>query len=192
MKNEDVSFSFFCAPITNRRPSATMTIADVYEYITSMQALEHTKKLREITDRDEARKYKCSHFDNVTFSGTFSYCADKNLIAHSSLLCIDFDHVGSHAELSALREKLIADSNFVTQLLFVSPSGDGLKWVISIDLTKCDHQTWFLAVSNYVHATYGIDVDEQCRNVSRCCFLPHDSGCYVNPEILQSQDACPF
>lgn len=185
-------FSFFRAPVTNKKPYGAITIADAYKYITGMYALERTRKLRVIKDRSEARDYKCSHFDYVTFSGTFSYCSDRCLVEHSSLLSLDFDHVGNALELQTFRNKLIADRNFVTQLLFVSPSGDGLKWIISIDTTVCNHLTWFKALRNYVHATYGHEVDEQCKNVSRCCFLPHDSGCYVNPQILQEASVCPF
>lgn len=143
-------------------------------------------------DIKEARKYKASHFDFVCFSGTFSYRNDNQLIMHSGLLCIDLDHVGEREVLWSLRERLIADPHFTTWLLFTSPSGDGLKWVIEIDLSKCDHLTWFRAMQNYVLATYGMEIDKQCSNVSRACFLPHDPVCYVHPSIFNQPDVCPF
>lgn len=187
------AFSFFRAPAKSVKPCKSPDVKGIYKYITLYApAMEATRKLRSIKDKDEARKFKGTHFDFVCFSGTFSYRKDDCLIAHSGLLSLDFDHVGNPMQLWALREKLIADPYFTTWLLFTSPSGDGLKWVVSIDLAKCDHATWFRALQNYIRATYGEEVDEKCSNVSRTCFLPHDGSCYVNPIILQEPDVCPF
>ncbi|HAH24353.1 MAG TPA: VirE protein, partial [Prolixibacteraceae bacterium] len=59
---------------------------------------------------------------------------------HSGLLTLDFDHVSN---LDGLKKTLLSDRYFDTELMFVSPSGDGLKWVISIDLMESSHQQWF-------------------------------------------------
>lgn len=194
-------FSFFRAPAQSVKPFKTADVVGIYRYITIYQpAMERTLELRDIikdvrngkTDEREVRKFKATKLDFACFSGTFNYRKDDCLIEHSGLLCLDFDHVGNYDEVWALREKLIADRHFTTWLLFTSPSGDGLKWVIGIDLSKCDHKTWFRAMQNYVRATYGMEIDEKCINVSRACFLPHDSSCYVNPIILQEPDVCPF
>lgn len=186
-------FSFFRAPAQSVKPLKSADVKGIYKYITLYQpAMKATQELRSITDEKEARKYKASHFDFACFSGEFSYRKDDCLIQHSGLLCLDFDHVGNYMQLWSLRGRLIEDHHFTTWLLFTSPSGDGLKWVIEIDLKKCDHRTWFRAMQNYVRATYGFDVDEKCGNESRTCFLPHDSSCYVHPSILQEPDVCPF
>lgn len=192
-ENKAGQFSFFKSPAQSVTPFKAIGLKDIYKYITLyMPALKATEELRAIKDDKEARKFKSSHFDFACFSGTFSYRKDDCLVEHSGLLCLDFDHVGSHEDLWALRQKLISDENFTTWLLFTSPSGDGLKWVIGIDLGKCDHKTWFRALQNYVRATYGMEVDEKCINVSRACFLPHDSQCYVHPSVLQESDVVPF
>ena len=186
-------FSFFRAPAQSVNPLKSTDVVGIYKYITLYRpAMKATQELRGITDEKEARKYKASHFDFVCFSGVFSYRKDDCLVQHSRLLCLDFDHVGDHDALWALREQLVTDPHFTTWLLFTSPSGDGLKWVIEIDLTMCDHKTWFRAMQNYVRATYGTEVDEKCVNVSRACFLPHDPVCYVHPSIFQEPDVCPF
>ena len=68
-------------------------------------------------------------------------------------------------------------------LLFRSPSGKGLKWFIAIDIDKCDHGTWFDGVRNYLMATYGLtgkQVDPQCKNVSRACFMSYDPDAFIN------------
>lgn len=173
-------FSFFKAPVTNKVPSRTMTVQDAFLYVTGVQAREQTIKLRSITDRDEARRFKGRHFDYVMFSGVFSYGSDDKLLKHSGLICLDFDHVG---DVKATKQMLMADQHFPPQLLFTSPSGDGLKDVVHIDLSICDHRTWFRALRNYMKATYGLEADEKCINLSRACFLPHDAEVYVNPII---------
>ena len=65
--------------------------------------------------------------------------------------------------------------------MFISPSGDGLKWIIPIDLSLATHAENFQAIANYLKHTYNIGVDKSGRDISRSCFLPHDPEAYINP-----------
>ena len=47
----------------------------------------------------EAKRYKATHFDYCTFSGLFRKRNEKELIMHSGLMCLDFDHVEDIGEL---------------------------------------------------------------------------------------------
>lgn len=195
-------FQFYPAPVTTLQSNVVWGIREVYNYISSdMDAMKRTQELREIIkdvrdgkrDPKDVGEYKKKNFDFVTFSGTFTQRKDACLIKHSGLLCLDFDHVGGPTVLQALKEKLIHDEHFTTWLCFVSPSGDGLKWVIEIEVSpEVSHQTWFLAVQEYIREIYHLEVDEKCGNVSRTCFLPHDGSCYVHPSVLQEPGVCPF
>jgi hypothetical protein len=175
-------FSYFRCPVTNTEPNAEMTIPDVYGTIKSNKYKRQTEELRSISNPESARKYKASHFDYVTFSGLFSKRSDTALIKHSGLITLDFDHV---LNLQELREILLQDRYFETELLFVSPSGDGLKWIIPIDLKECGHQVWFQAIAAYIKATYQLDVDKSGKDISRACFLPYDPKVYINPNYLK-------
>lgn len=179
--NKTALFSFFPAPIKNTIPVLKMTLADAYEYITGPTAVSRTRELRSKTDIKEARKFKSEKFDYCTFSGIFSKRSDQALVQHSGLLCLDFDHLKN---LEEVRQQLLNDDYFETQLLFVSPSGDGLKWIINIDISKTTHADYFRAVANYLKQTYNIDVDQSGKDVSRACFLPYDPDCYINPKNL--------
>ena len=137
--------------------------------------------LRQIKDVRQARIFKAANFDYCTFSGTFRLRNDKALIEHSGLLCLDFDHLKNWDEIHS---KLLSDDFFETQLLFRSPSGDGLKWIIKIDITATCHADYFRAVANYLKQTYNISVDQSGKDISRACFLPHDPNCYINPKNL--------
>jgi hypothetical protein len=88
-------------------------------------------------------------------------------------------------DVEKLRFQLLQDEYFDTQLLFRSPSGNGLKWIISIDTATTMHGNYFAAVANYVLQTYGIAVDKSGRDLSRACFLPHDPQTFINPIYLK-------
>ena len=171
-------FSFFKAPVRNTIPHKSICLLDAYNYIVGDYAKQRTEKLRGIKDQKQARQFKASTFDYCTFSGMFQTRNDKALISHSGLLCIDFDHLQS---VDLLRNQLLQDEYFDTQMLFVSPSGDGLKWLIPIDTKQTTHSNYFAAVANYILQTYGVEVDKSGRDISRACFLPHDPQAYINP-----------
>jgi hypothetical protein len=175
-------FSFFKAPISNTKPHKAVSLLQIYNAIKGDYYKDRTEHLRKLTDQKQARQHKAANFDYCTFSGTFTSRNDKALIKHSGLLCLDFDHLNS---VSMLFNRLLQDDYFDTQLLFRSPSGDGLKWIISIDTTKATHGDFFAAVANYILQTYGVEVDKSGRDISRACFLPHDPQAFINPLIVK-------
>ncbi|MBP0902207.1 BT4734/BF3469 family protein [Mariniflexile gromovii] len=169
--------SFFKAPVRNVFPVETLRLHQVFELITSDKYKKITDALRAITDIKEARKFKANHFDYVTFSGTFEKRNDSNLLKHSNLLTIDFDHLEN---LQELKEQLLNDEYFETEMLFTSPSGDGLKWIIRIDILEVSHNEYFKAIANYIKHTYNIEVDQSGKDVSRACFLPYDPTAFLH------------
>lgn len=174
-------FSYFQKPVTNIKPTREVSLVEVYSMVKGSEFASCTSTLRNIPDPKEARKYKAQNFDYVTFSGTFSKRNDANLQRHSGLLTIDFDHI---QDIPTLKTALLNDHYFETELLFVSPSGDGLKWVIPIELTQVKHQDYFKAVANYIQHTYKLEVDQSGKDISRACFLPHDPDIFINPKYL--------
>lgn len=181
IKEASPVFSYFAKPISNLTPTFETDLLEVYNFIKGDRYYKNTDTLRKKKDVDDARKYKAKSFDYVTFSGTFSRRHDSSLESHSGLIVLDFDHV---KDITTLKTALLKDVYFETGLLFVSPSGDGLKWVISIDLKQADQYVYFKALTNYFQQTYNIEIDRSGKNVSRACFLPHDPHVYINPKYL--------
>lgn len=175
-------FSFFKCPVSNTQPAYNLNLLETYKLIKGNGYKNTTAQLRSINDKKQARKYKAGNFDYVTFSGTFSKRSDKDLQKHSGLITIDFDHI---KDLQKLKEALLNDEYFETELMFISPSGDGLKWVIPVDLTKANHQDYFKAVSNYIQHTYNLEVDKSGKDISRACFIPFDKDVFIHPKYLQ-------
>jgi hypothetical protein len=175
-------FSFFKAPITNIKPHKAVSLLQNYNSIKGDYYKARTEKLRAISDVVQARLFKAANFDYCTFSGVFTTRNDKALIKHSGLLCLDFDHLQS---VEKLRFQLLQDEYFDTQLLFRSPSGNGLKWIISVDTTETTHGDFFAAVANYLKSTYNVEVDKSGKDISRACFLPYDPQAFINPIHLK-------
>lgn len=144
-----------------------------------------TTALRAIADEQEQRSYKGVNLDYVTPSGLFAYCNDQSLLKHSGLICMDLDDLDDAEDM---KRKLLADAMFETMFMFRSPRGRGLKWWVEIDLTRCDHRTWFTAIRNYLMATYRLSdkqVDASCTNPSRACYLSYDPDAYLKPELIE-------
>lgn len=188
MDFKTIEISYFNPPITNKVPSATMTLDEVAALVKSEELAPQTQHLRTLTDKAEARSYKGYNFPYITSSGVFLYCNDESLVKHSNVLCVDLDDV---EDVDGLKRLLIADGHFFTPMAFRSPSGNGLKWFIYIDISKFDHRTWFHAVRNYLLETYQFltpkMVDSQCQNPSRACFLCYDPDIYVNRGCMETR-----
>lgn len=175
-------FSFFKAPVTNVTPYRDITLLDAYRVITGKYYQQQTKKLRSLSNKQENRRFKATHFPYCTFSGTFTRRNEDALIQHSGLIALDFDHIEN---IETLKRQLLKDPYFQTELLFVSPNGAGLKWIVSIDVNgKYSHADWFQAIYNYIHETYSIDIDKSCRDVARASFLCYDPEAFIHPKYL--------
>lgn len=176
---QQAKFSFYKKPISNTTPNGEWTLEDAYRYITTNEkAKKCTEELRQETDEDKQRSCKMNKLDSVTFSGTFTKRSANNLINHSGYLAIDIDHI--YNGLEELKSKIINDNVLQPELVFTSPRGNGLKAVVTIDLEKGSHLMWYHAVKGYIKETYGVDTDDNCKDVCRACFLPYDENCYFN------------
>ena len=181
--------SFFEAPISNTKPGGELSLEEVHRLITGEKYKVRTGQLRALADKGKARKYKAANFDYCTFSGVFGLRANHALVEHSGLLCMDLDHL---PDVAKMKKRLLADPLFDTQLLFVSPSGDGLKWVVPIDLSRASHEVYFEGVAHYLLVCYGVEADKSGRDVSRACFLPYDPEAFLGSGGEGGGDASAF
>lgn len=186
------AFSYYCSPILNIKPDKDINLFEAYSLIKGSTYKAMTAQLRSLADTEGINEFKKIHLDFCTFSGKFSGRKAANLIEHSGYLTLDFDHVNN---VSELKSKLIEDPYLDPELIFTSPSGDGLKCIIKIDLGTNTHQEYFDAISNYILATYDLEVDKSGKDVSRACFLCHDPDAYIKPDYLgieNNKDTKPF
>jgi hypothetical protein len=175
-------FSFFRKPISNIHPYKTISLKQLYDVVVEPKYyLSVTEKLRGIEDGAEAKTFKARHFDYATFSGVFSKRISSCLLTHSGLMVIDIDKIH---EVELTRSTLLDDDQIPTEMLFVSPSGKGLKWIIKSFPEKYEHGYFFTAVSTYLKERYGIENDPSGKDIGRACFVCHDPYAYINPKYL--------
>jgi len=128
------------------------------------------------TPKEKSRK-KVFYFPAVTFGGTFhgTGCAEE-INKMSGLIVLDFDHLQNLTEAYN-----ILKSDTYTFLLFVSPSGDGLKVVVKHSLA--DPQNWqylYFELESYYKHVHHLETDKSGKDISRMCFLPHMDNIYQN------------
>jgi hypothetical protein len=174
------TFSFFRHPIRNAYPSRRLTLGECFQLIKLPYPYgEPTAKLRNLTTPTERRQFKAENLDYVTFSGIFSHRADKSLLIHSGLIAIDLDHL---SDIIQTKETIRSDHTLEPAMVFTSPSGDGLKVIIPVNMERGLHSDYFDSISLYLLITYGLTADPSGRDVSRACFLCHDPQIYINAE----------
>lgn len=206
---EGYKLSFFKAPIWNKQPLKVVSLFWVWLYVTmkwmqlcvdpdrNVSLSSKTEQLRSLTSDEAQRQFKGKNFDYITPAGIFTYCDDKSMVEPSDVLCIDLDHLDDDSQAmkrklspAEMKQLLLADPYWgdKTLLMFTSPRGHGVKWLIEIDLSKCDYTTWFNAVRNYLMQIYGLgekQVDSSVANISHACFISYDPDAYLRHDLYE-------
>ena len=159
--------------ITDVKRPFHVPVSVVVERIRNGRDRTLTDLLRMQPDPEKRKEIK-RKLPAICFSGEFSKREDAGLIKHSGLIAIDFDHLGDR--LPELRKRLEADS--YTFMLFLSPSGDGLKLVVKIPDSGATHGKSAAALTDY----YNDEKLDEFRDVSRVCFSSYDPNIYYNPD----------
>ena len=166
-------FSYYNSALGIRQitPTGRLTLEECAELIRSKDLEYLTIQLRKTEDPKRLKELK-EKLPYVTFSGTFSSRANDNLIGRSCYFCVDLDNVGGLKEINDV-EKSICDS-YPQAMSFISPGGNGVKVIFLIDPDAGSHLAFFQAIKNFIKQKTGKDIDEQCKDVSRACFLCYD------------------
>lgn len=151
----------------------SITIDKVVQRIKGGRSALLVNQLRQTEDKKKRTELK-KQLPSICFSGLFSKREDKALIQHSGLIAIDFDHVNER--LHELKDRLKNDK--YTFLLFISPSGDGLKLVVKIPADAKTHAFSASALTDY----YKDEKLDEFKDVSRICFESYDPDIYYNPD----------
>ena len=140
-------------------------------YITVEDALKRIIEGKSQTVISQVREGQSSlkkQLPVALFSGVFSGRRDEDIIGHSGLIVLDFDHVNVNDYKS-----LLGTDEFI-RACWISPSGDGLKALVKISNPE-RHRDHFRALQSYFERTYGLEVDPSGVNESRACFESHDT-----------------
>ena len=186
MYTQNNRVSYFTKPVNTKSeeqvPERDLTLFEVYSLIIGEgqdnNLADLTRQLRSIPveNKNERREHKKKH-PHIVFGGVFSHRSKDGLIKPSNLICVDLDHIGTHADVEDLKDTLCEDTELNPVLLFTSPSGDGLKVVVPVQQTISGDEDFRLAyksLTHYFEQTYQLTPDPNCKDISRSCFLCYD------------------
>ncbi|WP_196008609.1 BT4734/BF3469 family protein [Parabacteroides distasonis] len=175
--------SFYNAPITNQVPNGVVSIDQLYTYVSTNEWLrERTDRTRvALDDEKRFRQLKQSLLPYVTPAGVFSYRKEDRLLFPSGELVIDIDHLASPEEACTWRDTLFADERLRPDLAFISPSNTGVKLFVPYRLSVTATIEWVFdearrSAWEYLEWRYGLKADTSNADLSRACFLCHDSS----------------
>lgn len=206
-----VFLSFFKSPISNTTPMSSVTVKQIHSYIIGNYAKEATEMLRGLMDTSVRRAFKARSFDYATFSGTFTTRQVNGLVEHSGLMCFDIDKIPTEERLQKMKSQLVNDEMLHTVLLFRSPSGDGLKWVVEVpdryylrscqqstgdsrqstDVIVKNHRVLYERIRGYLLERYEIATDAT-SDIARPCYLCHDADAYYDEPTGERNPNHPF
>jgi len=175
------------------KPFKNVTLKEIYKAISgdyfkqvTQEAHQNFKKFGSKTWPDSKGKehnpfriIKESKLFYFTFAGTFSQRSNGGLITESDYYCFDLDHL---KDVNKERKRIldVKDEYFKTNLLFTSPSGEGLKWIVSLDPNEYSYSDNYRGLQVYLKKEYGITKIDNTYDISRACFLCHDPKAYYN------------
>ena len=155
---------------------------------------EAISKVRAVLEQEGESKYKEAKksLPAIAFCGEFSGGHGKDhLVKYNNLLVFDIDHLTTEEMHKAY---LTISSDKYIMAFWVSPSGNGYKGLIrvnyqnipdSIGLDTC-YKKAFKEVTAYFLNQFGIQLDTNCSDYSRICYVCSDQNLFIN------EDASPF
>jgi hypothetical protein len=172
----------FFRRVNNRSDHRSVELNEILTWATSDSKLkQNTNKYKKFlkdnpnATRKEISQQKLESFPAITFGGTFIGTGkSEELLEMSGLIVLDFDHV---ERLEEIRQELENDIN--TYLLFVSPSGDGLKVIVKHNLK--DPSKWqylYQEFEEYFINKYYLVTDKSGKDISRMCYIPYIENLY--------------
>jgi hypothetical protein len=176
MKNTKVSI--FAGVLGNVK-AFDLTIEEIAERL-KFSYKNDIERLRQLPKNEYDIEKKKLHA--ILFGGLAVNRTDNDINEPSGLMVTDYDHLPLD-QYQRIWDKLKNDKH--TVLMFRSPSGDGIKAVVSIPKSsKDDYRKRFKAYEEYIKEPEYFD--EKNSNISRLCFVSYDPDLYVN------YDAEPF
>ncbi len=163
------------------------TIEKVYELLKNpasphREAVEEIRRLFTIGSAQFADKEK-KKLPGFTCSGIFNKRREgKSLAAYSQMCLLDIDDIDPRMVNTIVeRAKMITYSH----LVFISPSGMGVKIVVKVDSDATEHKTAYTQISNFYKEELGDDagkLDGKTNDIARLTYISYDPDAYFNPD----------
>jgi len=158
------------------KENTPITLGQILEIVKNGGSFKETiQEIRTTVDETNKSSLKKT-LPAVTISGQFSISRTLNdLINHSGFIHIDFDKVENLDKyMQLLRKDPFSFS------VFLSPSGNGIKVLVKISDNKYEHSKCFKSLEKYYQKEYDLNIDPQCKDITRAMFLSYDPDIFIN------------
>lgn len=127
--------------------------------------------------KEEANALK-SKLLAFTPSGTFSNGRNaSSIVQYSNYIVLDLDNLSDDLLCEAKKKARSVSHTFAA---FISPSGSGLKILVSIKSDVIKHKAAFKQVATFYETELQIPIDQSGKDICRLCFMSYDEDCYRN------------
>ena len=142
----------------------------------------------------ENHKNKSDELKNSLLGFTVSAIFDEKrrkerVIKYYGVMVLDIDDLKDEEEVERIKKEV--EKIEYTKMVFVSPSGLGLKIIVETNNTDVErHTEVYKKLVNYYENQLNVEFDSQTCDVSRLCFFSCDETAYYNEEskIFISED----
>ena len=134
----------------------------------------------------ENNKNKSDELKNNLLSFTVSAIFDEKrrkerVIKYYGVMVLDIDNLKDEEEVERIKKEI--EKIEYTKMVFVSPSGLGLKIIVETNNTDVErHTEVYKELVNYYGNQLNVKFDSQTCDVSRLCFFSYDETAYYNCE----------
>ena len=153
-------------------------------------AIKEGKFKSEITEirnsLKENNKNKSDGLKNSLSGFTVSAIFDEKrqkerVIKYYGVMVLDIDNLKDEEEVERIKKEI--EKIEYTKMVFVSPSGLGLKIIVETNNTDVErHTEVYKELVNYYGNQLNVKFDSQTCDVSRLCFFSYDETAYYNCE----------
>ena len=153
-------------------------------------AIKEGKFKSEITEirnsLKENNKNKSDRLKNSLSGFTVSAIFDEKrqkerVIKYYGVMVLDIDNLKDEEEVERIKKEI--EKIEYTKMVFVSPSGLGLKIIVETNNTDVErHTEVYKELVNYYGNQLNVEFDSQTCDVSRLCFFSYDETAYYNCE----------
>ena len=103
----------------------------------------------------------------------------ERVIKYYGVMVLDIDNLKDEEEVERIKKEI--EKIEYTKMVFVSPSGLGLKIIVETNNTDVErHTEVYKELVNYYENQLNVGFDSQTYDVSRLCFFSYDETAYYN------------
>jgi len=176
----------FGLDVTKPGKLETRSTGDVLVDIQSGVWQEPVLRVRSLPHDSDEQKAAKKLLPYATWAGVFGYRINERLLQHSGQIGVDLDDLGEAKAVTTI-QNAVADRFCLAA--FRSIRGEGVRLLFRIPpCSPENHAIAFQQTAEHVRNTYGCEVDESGKDVSRASFVSFDRGLWVNP----SADVLPI